>query len=70
MNDARVLKLELRPGRHIKIGDDVTIELDSNVCHNVKVVFKAPKHVSIQRSDRKRKTYDEAFADDSANDSA
>lgn len=64
MKDQRTLCLELRPGRHIKIGDDVTLELGPDVAHNVRVVFKAPPHVDIQRSDRRRKSYEETFNDE------
>tara|TARA_Y100000296_G_C5093122_1_gene215946 strand:+ start:430 stop:636 length:207 start_codon:yes stop_codon:yes gene_type:complete len=44
-----VLKLEIKPGESIEIGDNVTLTLEEKSGQTARLSFDAPREVSIRR---------------------
>jgi len=49
-----MLKLTLKPGEYIKIGEDVKVIFFSGSANNIHLLIDAPKEVGIERSNANR----------------
>ena len=48
-----MLKLTLKPGEYIKIGEDVKVIFSGGSANNIHLLIDAPKEVGIERSNAK-----------------